>query len=72
RRGDRQAAEDGRRRGRVADFLVAVVAELKRVQWPDRQALATLTGVVLAFVVLMGLYLGGLDAVASRVINAIL
>ena len=72
RRGAPDAPEDGRRRARVVEFLVAVVAELKRVQWPNRQALGTLTGVVLAFVILMGLYLGGLDAVASRVINAIL
>lgn len=59
-------------RPRLVQFLIAVSAELRRVQWPDRQALTTLTGVVLGFVLLAGGYLGLLDAIASRVIQAIL
>jgi preprotein translocase SecE subunit len=59
-------------RGRLIQFLHAVVAELRRVQWPDRQTLTTLTGVVLGFVLLAGGYLGLLDAIFSRVIQAIL
>jgi preprotein translocase SecE subunit len=59
-------------RGRLIQFLYAVVAELRRVQWPDRQTLTTLTGVVLGFVVIAGGYLGLLDAIFSRVIQAIL
>ncbi len=59
-------------RGRLVQFLRAVVAELRRVQWPDRQTLTTLTGVVLGFVVIAGGYLGLLDAIFSRVIQAIL
>ena len=59
-------------RPRLVQFLVAVWAELQRVQWPDRQALTTLTGVVLGFVLIAGGYLGLLDAIASRLINAIL
>ena len=59
-------------RGRLIQFFHAVVAELRRVQWPDRQTLTTLTGVVLGFVVLAGGYLGLLDAIFSRVIQAIL
>ena len=48
------------------------MAELRRVQWPDRQTLTTLTGVVLGFVLIAGGYLGLLDAIFSRVIQAIL
>jgi preprotein translocase SecE subunit len=59
-------------RSRLVQFLHAVVAELRRVQWPDRQTLTTLTGVVLGFVVIAGGYLGLLDAIFSRVIQAIL
>jgi preprotein translocase subunit SecE len=59
-------------RPRVVQFLLAVWAELQRVQWPDRQALTTLTGVVLGFVLIMGGYLGLLDAIFSEVIKAIL
>lgn len=59
-------------RGRVMAFLVAVWAELQRVQWPDRKTLTTLTGVVLGFVLIAGGYLGLLDAIFSRLIQALL
>jgi preprotein translocase SecE subunit len=72
---EREVERDGRshrRHGRVIAFLIAVWAELKRVQWPDRQTLTVLTGVVLLFVLIMGGYLGLLDAAFSRLIQAIL
>ncbi|MFL5516079.1 MAG: preprotein translocase subunit SecE [Gemmatimonadales bacterium] len=59
-------------RSRVVQFLVASWAELQRVQWPNRQALTTLTGVVLGFVLIAGGYLGLMDAIVSRIIKAIL
>lgn len=68
----RKPVGDHKHRPRLVQFLVAVWAELQRVQWPDRQALTTLTGVVLGFVLIAGGYLGLLDAIASRVIQAIL
>ena len=71
RRG-RAEAEKHRHRPRVIQFLIAVWAELQRVQWPNRQALITLTGVVLGFVLIAGGYLGLLDAVFSELIKAIL
>jgi preprotein translocase subunit SecE len=72
RRGDSSAAGQAKDRSRVVQFVLASWAELQRVQWPDRQALTTLTGVVLGFVLIMGGYLGLLDAVFSRIVNAIL
>ena len=73
RRG-RHAAERAatRERSRVVQFLVAVWAELQRVEWPNRQALTTLTGVVLGFVLIAGGYLGLLDAIFSKLIQAII
>ena len=68
----RVAGPEERRRGRVISFLVAVWAELQRVQWPDRKTLTTLTGVVLGFVLVAGAYLGALDAIVSRVMESIL
>lgn len=70
RRGEEREAD--RKRPRVVQFLIAVWAELQRVQWPDRQALTTLTGVVLGFVLIAGGYLGLLDAIVSRLVNALL
>jgi preprotein translocase SecE subunit len=66
------AREKHRDRPRLVQFLVAVWAELQRVQWPNREALTTLTGVVLGFVLIAGGYLGLLDAIFSRVIQAVL
>jgi preprotein translocase subunit SecE len=71
RRG-RAAHEAHKERPRVIQFLIAVWAELQRVQWPNRQALVTLTGVVLGFVLIAGGYLGLLDAIFSELIKAIL
>ena len=68
-RDPREAHKD---RPRVVQFLIAVWAELQRVQWPNRQALVTLTGVVLGFVLIAGGYLGLLDAIFSELIQAIL
>jgi len=57
---------------RFLNFLRACWSELKRVQWPDRKQVAQATGVVLGFVVIAGAYLGLMDALASRIVNAIL
>ena len=69
RRGDES---EHRERGKVLGFLAASWAELQRVQWPDRKAVTTLTGVVLGFVLIAGGYLGLLDAIFSRIIDQIL
>src|SRR3954470_9554758 len=71
-RGDREHEEHHHERGRVTGFLVASWAELQRVQWPNRQQLTSLTGVTLMFVLIVGGYLGLLDAVFSKLISAIL
>jgi preprotein translocase SecE subunit len=57
---------------RVLGFLRACWAELQRVQWPDRQTLTQLTGIVLFFCVLAGFYLGVLDWIFSNLIHQIL
>jgi preprotein translocase SecE subunit len=71
-RRSRAAADAHKHRPRVVQFLIACWAELQRVQWPDRQTLVTLTGVVLGFVLIAGGYLGLLDAIFSELIQAIL
>jgi len=74
RRGEPTVGGEAPRRGgnRFINFLRACVVELGRVQWPDRRQVTQATGVVLGFVVIAGAYLGLLDAVWSRVIDAIL
>jgi preprotein translocase subunit SecE len=67
-----EEAQIARDRGKVVAFLIAVWAELQRVQWPNRQQMTTLTGIVLGFVVIAGSYLGLLDLIFSRLVQAIL
>jgi len=61
-----------RGRGRLIAFLIAVWAELKRVQWPNRKQLTQMTSIVLVFVLIAGGYLGLLDAIFSELIKRIL
>ncbi len=70
--GERAAERSRAGGGRFLNFLRACVAELRRVQWPDRRQVTQATGVVLGFVIIAGAYLGLLDALWSRVIDAIL
>ena len=75
-KGSRTGAKPGgelpREGNRFVNFLRACVAELRRVQWPDRRHVGQATGVVLGFVVIAGGYLGLLDAAFSRFVEAIL
>ncbi|HVE68331.1 MAG TPA: preprotein translocase subunit SecE [Solirubrobacteraceae bacterium] len=74
-KGSRVAKPGGelpREGNRFVNFLRACVAELRRVQWPDRRHVGQATGVVLGFVIVAGSYLGLLDAVFSRFVNFIL
>jgi preprotein translocase SecE subunit len=76
KRGDRSPApgEPTQAKGlaRVVAFLRACWAELQRVQWPDRRQTTQLTAIVLVFIVIMGGYLGLLDAIVSRVVQEII
>jgi preprotein translocase subunit SecE len=44
-------------------FLKEVVSELKRVTWPTRDETIKLTAVVIALSVVVGAFIGGLDAI---------
>jgi preprotein translocase subunit SecE len=57
---------------RILAFLQGSWRELQRVQWPDRRQVAQATGVVLVFVIIAGLFLGFVDALSQRLVDAIL
>ena len=67
---EQQAAE--KRRGGVTGFIASCWAELKKVQWPDRDTLVQASAVTLIFVVVMAAYLGALDAAFNWLIKQIL
>lgn len=67
----KQAAAE-RQRGGVIGFIASCWAELKKVQWPDRDTLVQATAVTIIFVAVAATYLGALDAVFNFLIKQIL
>ena len=65
-------AQAERQRGGVIGFLVSCWAELKKVQWPDRETLVQATAVTIIFVAIAAAYLGALDAIFNFLIKRIL
>jgi len=63
---------EARQRGRVASFFVQVWAELRRVQWPDRNQVTQATGVVVVFCFLAGAYLALWDFVFNKFVTWLL
>jgi preprotein translocase SecE subunit len=67
-----QAEKAEKRRGPVLGFLLSCWAELKRVQWPDRDTLIQASAVTFIFVAVMAAYLGALDAAFNWLIQRII
>jgi preprotein translocase SecE subunit len=67
----KQAAAE-RQRGGVIGFLASCWAELKKVQWPDRDTLVQASAVTIIFVAVAAAYLGALDAAFNFVMQRIL
>ena len=61
-----------RPRGRVIGFLISCWAELKRVQWPDRDTLIQASAITLIFIAVAAAYLGVLDAIFSELVQIVL
>jgi preprotein translocase SecE subunit len=68
----KQAQAEKRQRGGVIGFLVSCWAELRKVQWPDRETLVQATAVTIIFVAVAATYLGALDSAFSFLIKQIL
>jgi preprotein translocase subunit SecE len=69
---ERQKEKEPRKRGRVTNFLVQVWAELRRVQWPDRNQVTQATGVVVVFCFIAGAYLALWDFLFGKLVTSIL
>ena len=67
-----QAEKAEKRRGPIIGFLASCWAELKRVQWPDRDTLVQASAVTFIFVAVMAAYLGALDAAFNWLVQRIL
>jgi preprotein translocase SecE subunit len=65
-------AQAERQRGGAIGFIASCWAELKRVQWPDRETLIQASAVTLIFVAIAAAYLGALDAAFNFLVKQIL
>jgi preprotein translocase SecE subunit len=65
-------AKEERQRGGAAGFIASCWAELRKVQWPDRDTLVQATAVTIVFVAVAAAYLGALDAAFNFLIQRIL
>lgn len=53
------------------EFLLEVKGELKKVVWPTRAEAVRLTATVLAVSLLVGLYVGSLDLIFTKVMEVL-
>jgi preprotein translocase SecE subunit len=70
-RKEKKAVQE-RQRGAVIGFIASCWAELKKVQWPDRDTLVQASAVTLVFVAIAAAYLGALDAAFNWMIQRVL
>jgi preprotein translocase SecE subunit len=71
RRAPKEAPTE-RQRGGVLGFFASCWAELKRVQWPDRETLIQASAITLVFIAIMAAYLGVLDAIFNWLVQRII
>lgn len=70
-RRQKQASAE-RQRGGVFGFFASCWAELRKVQWPDRETLVQATAVTIIFVTVAATYLGALDSAFNFLVQKIL
>ena len=57
---------------RAKEFVQEVIAEFRKVTWPSRQELINSTVVVIAVTVVVALFLGSVDIVLAKIVEAVL
>ena len=57
---------------RAQEFVREVIAEFRKVTWPSRQELINSTVVVIAVTVVVALFLGSVDIMLAKIVEAIL
>ena len=57
---------------RTKEFYLSVRSEMKKVSWPGRQEVMSTTLVVIIAVVFFGAYLGAVDVVLGKGVQAVL
>ena len=56
----------------IRDFYHEVVAEFKKIVWPERKVTMGLTGFVILLTVVLSLYLGSVDLILGKLVSMVL
>ena len=67
-----KTGKEKKRKNGISRWWRETVGELRKVTWPTRQEAWHLTKVVIAVMVVMSVFLFGLDYIFSKIITAIL
>ncbi len=62
-------AENVKKAGRVKEFFKATKGEFKKIIWPNFKTVTKNTGIVVAYVILIGVIVFVLDLIFSGVFN---
>jgi len=73
KKANRQDANIFQRFGRrIQQLIRETIGELRKVSWPTRQEASNLTKIVLAVILVMGIFLGILDIIFAEIVALIL
>ena len=56
----------------IREFYYEVVAEFKKIVWPDRKVTVGLTGFVVVLTVVLSIYLGSVDFFLGKLVSMVL
>lgn len=57
---------------RITNYVKSVRAEVARVSWPTRNEIITLTVLILALVVILTLYIWGVDGIIGSLLKVVI
>lgn len=68
----KDTAKSLKKKGGIKKYLKDLRSEIKKVVWPTKKQIINNTGIVLTVMVIMGLFLAGVDLGLSAAIKALL
>ncbi len=69
---NKKAAKKQKKQNKVVKYFRDLRAEVKKVVWPSKAQVLNNTGIVLAVVVICGLFLAGVDSLLLLAVKALL
>ena len=68
----KSSAKTEKKKGGIKKYFKDLKSEIKKVVWPSKKQVINNTGIVLTVVIIVGLFLAGIDAGLGAAIKAML